>query len=192
MADRVVYGIKSLKFMPAVTTGENAGSFPDFSESLASLYGMKMIVPDSFNMNQEDPEKLDVEWEEVEDIAMSIQTRKGTRSFTVSTNDMSEEAFKYFLGWQKPTEGNDPNKDWEVEPVSFMLPPQAVELETMPADKYPGIIRQWAKVEVVVKETGVVGKSGLSNLELTCTIMANFNKDNKQIPGSRRKQVVSA
>lgn len=105
---------------------------------------------------------------------------------------MSEEAFKYFLGWQKPTEGNDPNKDWEVEPVSFMLPPQAVELETMPADKYPGIIRQWAKVEVVVKETGVVGKSGLSNLELTCTIMANFNKDNKQIPGSRRKQVVSA
>lgn len=192
MADRVVYGIKSLKFMPAVTTGENAGSFPDFSESLASLYDMKMIVPDSFNMNQEDPEKLDVEWEEVEDIAMSIQKRKGTRSFTVSTNDMSEEAFKYFLGWQKPTEGNDPNKDWEVEPVSFMLPPQAVELETMPADKYPGIIRQWAKVEVVVKETGVVGKSGLSNLELTCTIMANFNKDNKQIPGSRRKQVVSA
>jgi hypothetical protein len=192
MADRVVYGIKSLKFMPAVTTGENAGSFPDFSESLASLYDMKMIVPDSFNMNQEDPEKLDVEWEEVEDIAMSIQTRKGTRSFTVSTNDMSEEAFKYFLGWQKPTEGNDPNKDWEVEPVSFMLPLQAVELETMPADKYPGIIRQWAKVEVVVKETGVVGKSGLSNLELTCTIMANFNKDNKQIPGSRRKQVVSA
>lgn len=192
MADRVVYGIKSLKFMPAVTTGENAGSFPDFSESLASLYDMKMIVPDSFNMNQEDPEKLDVEWEEVEDIVMSIQTRKGTRSFTVSTNDMSEEAFKYFLGWQKPTEGNDPNKDWEVEPVSFMLPPQAVELETMPADKYPGIIRQWAKVEVVVKETGVVGKSGLSNLELTCTIMANFNKDNKQIPGSRRKQVVSA
>lgn len=178
--------------MPAVTTGENAGSFPDFSESLASLYDMKMIVPDSFNMNQEDPEKLDVEWEEAEDIAMSIQTRKGTRSFTVSTNDMSEEAFKYFLGWQKPTEGNDPNKDWEVEPVSFMLPPQAVELETMPADKYPGIIRQWAKVEVVVKETGVVGKSGLSNLELTCTIMANFNKDNKQIPGSRRKQVVSA
>ena len=75
MADRVVYGIKSLKFMPAVTTGENAGSFPDFSESLASLYDMKMIVPDSFNMNQEDPEKLDVEWEEVEDIAMSIQTR---------------------------------------------------------------------------------------------------------------------
>lgn len=178
--------------MPAVTTGENAGSFPDFSESLASLYDMKMIVPDSFNMNQEDPEKLDVEWEEVEDIAMSIQTRKGTRSFTVSTNDMSEEAFKYFLGWQKPTEGNDPNKDWEVEPVSFMLPPQAVELETKPVDKYPGIIRQWAKVEVVVKETGVVGKSGLSNLELTCTIMANFNKDNKQIPGSRRKQVVSA
>ena len=192
MADRVVYGIKSLKFMPAVTTGENAGSFPDFSESLASLYDMKMIVPDSFNMNQEDPEKLDVEWEEVEDIAMSIQTRKGARSFTVSTNDMSEEAFEYFLGWQKPTEGNDPNKDWEVEPVSFMLPPQAVELETMPADKYSGIIRQWAKVEVVVKETGVVGKSGLSNLELTCTIMANFNKDNKQIPGSRRKQVVSA
>lgn len=178
--------------MPAVITGENAGSFPDFSESLASLYDMKMIVPDSFNMNQEDPEKLDVEWEDVEDIAMSIQTRKGTRSFTVSTNDMSEEAFKYFLGWQKPTAGNDPNKDWEVEPVSFMLPPQAVELETMPADKYPGIIRQWAKVEVVVKETGVVGKSGLSNLELTCTIMANFNKDNKQIPGSRRKQVVSA
>ena len=177
--------------MPAVTTGENAGSFPDFSESLASLYDMKMIVPDSFNMNQEDPEKLDVEWEEVEDIAMSIQTRKGTRSFTVSTNDMSEEAFKYFLGWQKSTE-EGPNKDWEVEPVSFMLPPQAVELETMPADKYPGIIRQWAKVEVVVKETGVVGKSGLSNLELTCTIMANFNKDNKQIPGSRRKQVVSA
>lgn len=192
MADRVVYGIKSLKFMPAVTTGENAGSFPDFSESLASLYDMKMIVPDSFNMNQEDPEKLDVEWEEVEDIAMSIQTRKGTRSFTVSTNDMSEEAFKYFLGWQNPTAESDPNKDWEVEPVSFMLPPQAVELETMPADKYPGIIRQWAKVEVVVKETGVVGKSGLSNLELTCTIMANFNKDNKQIPGSRRKQVVSA
>ena len=192
MADRVVYGIKSLKFMLAVTTGENAGSFPDFSESLASLYDMKMIVPDSFNMNQEDPEKLDVEWEEVEDIAMSIQTRKGTRSFTVSTNDMSEEAFKYFLGWQKPTGESDPNKDWEVEPVSFMLPPQAVELETMPADKYPGIIRQWAKVEVVVKETGVVGKSGLSNLELTCTIMANFNKDNKQIPGSRRKQVVSA
>ena len=38
MADRVVYGIKSLKFMPAVTTGENAGSFPDFSESLASLH----------------------------------------------------------------------------------------------------------------------------------------------------------
>ena len=177
--------------MPAVTTGEKAGSFPDFSESIASLYDMKMIVPDSFNMNQEDPEKLDVEWEEVEDIAMSIQTRKGTRSFTVSTNDMSEEAFKYFLGWQKSTE-EDSNKDWEVEPVSFMLPPQAVELETMPADKYPGIIRQWAKVEVVVKETGVVGKSGLSNLELTCTIMANFNKDNKQIPGSRRKQVVSA
>ena len=76
MADRVVYGIKSLKFMPAVTTGENAGSFPNFSEALASLYDMKMIVPDSFNMNQEDPEKLDVEWEEVEDIAMSIQTRK--------------------------------------------------------------------------------------------------------------------
>ena len=87
---------------------------------------MKMIVPDSFNMNQEDPEKLDVEWEEVEDIAMSIQTRKGTRSFTVSTNDMSEEAFKYFLGWQKPTGEGDPNKDWEVEPVTFILPPQAV------------------------------------------------------------------
>ena len=58
MADRVVYGIKSLKFMPAVTTGENAGSFPNFSEASASLYDMKMIVPDSFNMNQEDPEKI--------------------------------------------------------------------------------------------------------------------------------------
>lgn len=178
--------------MPAITTGENAGAFPDFSSAGATLYDMKMIVPDSFNMNQDDPEKLDVEWEEVEDIAMSIQTRKGTRSFTISTNDMSEEAFKYFLGWMKPTEEGDANSGWEVEPVSFMLPPQAVELETMPADKYPGIIRQWAKVEVVVKETGVVGKSGLSNLELTCTIMANFDQKNKQIPGSRRKQVVSA
>jgi hypothetical protein len=186
MADQIVYGIKHLKFAPAITTGDTAGAYPDFATA-AGVYDFKMIVPDSFTLSQNDAEKLDVEWEEVDDIAMSIVTRKGTRSFTVSTNDLSPEAYKYFLGWNTVTTTDDPNKGWDVEPVNFTLPPQAIELETQPADKYPGIIRQWAKVNVDVKETGTIGKSGLSNLELTCTIVANLDKNNKQISGSRRK-----
>lgn len=192
MADQIVYGIKRLRFHAANTTGETAGTYPDFDADSAEIFDMKMIVPDSFSMSQDDPEKLEVEWEEVDDIAMSIITRKGTRSFTVSTNDMSPEAFEYFMGWKKVTESENPDNGWEVEPVSFSLPPQAIELETQPADKYPGIIRQWAKATVDVKETGTVGKSGLSNLELTCTIVANLDKNNKQISGSRRKAVVVA
>lgn len=188
---RVVYGLQHLKFVDAIIAGDTAGSFPDFAAAVG-IFDMTMIVPDSFNQNQDDAENLEVEWEEVDGVALRIETKKGAQSFTVSTNDMSPEVYEKFMGWVLDVNAESANKDWEVAPVNFVLPPQAVELETKPADKFPAIIRQWAKVQVSVKETGVVGKSGLSNLELTCTILANTDKDGKQIPGTRRKKVVVA
>lgn len=175
-----VYGIEYLKLAPAIESGENAGSYPEFET--ASQFSVTAIVKDSFSHNDTAPGDNDIEVEDMDTLYASLPSDVGSEGFTLQTYDMGEEAYKYLLGYAK-------KGDWMEEIVNYSLPNQAVELKTKAYQDFPARIFQWARMKVKVTKTGNVGKSGFPNFNLEFKKLANMDKSGKQIGGARNKEV---
>ena len=172
------YGIEYIAMGDALPDGE----FPTV-EVGAAANKITNIVVDSFTRDQEDDQETDVYWEDYDGVGVILKGEKGKKTLTVSSNDMSEEAYKRFLGYK--TAGG-----WTEEDPSFTLPPQFVQLKTRAIDIYPARIHQYTPCDVVVKETGTIGKNGLPELQFTITRTANKDAAGKQVKGHRFQDVV--
>lgn len=179
------YGVVHLKMMPAITTGETAGAYPDFDKMVDGETGfsVKAIVKDSFNYDDTEASTTNIEIEDSDDFFATIKTDNGQKGFTVETYDLSDEAMKYLLGYAVGTDG------WLEEGVTYELPSQAVEILTRKLEEFPSMKLQWAKMSVSVIRTGSIGKSGLPSLQLKFVKLANFNKDGEEVSGARRKAI---
>jgi hypothetical protein len=172
MAD-VNFGIKQVKFAPA----ESDGTFPDFDDDGIIV---PMIVVDSFVYDKEDDQTSDITWEDFDDVGIKLPGQKGNRSIVLQTNDLEDDVLEYFTGMTV-------SNDWKLEGVGFELSTQAMQIITRTIDTYPAKQIEYAKLKVEVKESGTLGKNGLPNLTLTCTVLANMNTSGVQIPGKRWK-----
>lgn len=179
MAGTAVYGIDYLKLAPAIESGENAGSYPEF-ETVSTKFNVKAIVKDSFQFNDSAPGTNDIEVEDMDEYYASLQSAPGQKGFTLQTYDMGSDAYKYLTGYAQ-------NDDWMEETPGFELPNQAVELKTKSLKGFPAKVFQWARMKMTVTRTGTIGKSGFPNFNLEFKQLANLNKDGKEISGARNK-----
>lgn len=177
--DTAVYGIEHLKLAPAVESGENAGTYPDF-ETVSAKFMVRAIVKDSMQYNDSAPGTNDIEVEDLENIYASLPSDPGKKGFTLQTYDMGPIAYKYLLGYVE--------KDgWTEETPGFKLGNQAVELKTKAIDGFPARLFQWARMKVVVTRSGTIGKSGFPNFNLEFQQLANLDKAGLEIAGARNK-----
>lgn len=176
MATEAVYGIETLKLMPAVK-----GDFPDFG---TSSFVVRAIVKDSFSYNDTAPTENNVEIEDSDEYFATIFTDNGKHGFTLQTYDMGEEAYKYFMGYTK----NEVSGYME-EPNSFTLTDQAAQITTKKLGDFPAKVFEWARMSVKVSRTGTIGKSGFPNFQLEFTKLGNFDSDGKEVCGARWKEV---
>jgi len=172
--NNVDYGIEKI----VMTAAKSDGSFPNF-ESATPKIDISLIVVDSFSKDKEDDQTTDLEVEEIDDVFLTLKGRKGKRSITFQSYDLSAEQYKYFLGYKENTEG-----ELEETP-GFVLPPQAMQMTTRTIDQYPAKIHSWAKLDVKVKESGTIGKNGLPNLQFDLTIPANLGTTGNELPNHK-------
>ena len=169
----VDYGIEKI----VMTAASSNGAYPNF-ETAASKAEIRLIVLDSFNRDKEDDQTTDIEVEDIDDVFLTLPGKKGKRSISFSTYDLSKAQYTYFLGYEE--------KEGEmIEKPGFILPPQAMQLTTKDIDKYPARVHSWAKTDVKVKETGTIGKNGLPNLQFDITLPANLDADGKVTPNHK-------
>ena len=173
MAALVDYGIEKIVMTPA----EADGTFPNF-ETATNKAEISLIVLDSFQKDKEDDQTTDIEVEDIDDVFLTLKGRKGKRSITFGTYDLSKEQYKYFLGYEE-------DDDEMIEKPGFVLPPQAMQMTTRTIDNYPAKIHTWAKLDVKVKETGTTGKNGLPNLQFDITLTANLGTGNTELPNHK-------
>ena len=179
-----VYGIKHLKMTPATADG----TFPDFENA---EFNMRFINDSSMSFNDTEPSTTDIRVEDLKEPLLQIETDSGSRGFTLEVLDMSEDAYKYLMGFKTiaDSETDNPNKGWTVETPDFKLAPQAVELETQAIDNFPAQKYQWAKMKVTVVRAGTIGRGGVPNFSLTFTQMANTDESGNEIPGFRIRAI---
>lgn len=182
-----VYGIKHLKMTPATADG----TYPDFENA---EFNVRFIGDSTMSFNDSEPSTTDIRVEDMKEPLMQLETDSGSRGFTLDVLDMSEDAYKYLMGFKTiaDSETDNPNKGWTVETPDFKLAPQAVELETLPIDKFPAQKYQWAKMKVSVVRAGTIGRGGVPNFTLTFTQTANTDESGNEIPGFRIKAIVEA
>lgn len=190
MADNksvAVYGIKHLKMTPATADG----TFPNYENA---KFEVRFIGDSTMSFNDTEPSTTDIRVEDMKDPLLQIETDSGSRGFTLEVLDMSEDAYKYLMGFKTiaDSEADNPNKGWTVETPDFKLGPQAVELETLAIDKFPAQKYQWAKMKVTVVRAGTIGRGGVPNFTLTFTQMANTDESGAELPGFRIKAITEA
>lgn len=175
MSNRGIYGINTVKLLPAT----KYGAYPDFTK-LGAGFLVTAIVKDSASFNDTAPSTTNIEIEDSDLPFATIENDKGTHGFTLQTYDMGEDAMKYLLGYEKSDDTN-----WLEEGISFVLPNQAVELVTARYGNQAPVCFQWANMKCVVSRTGTLGKSGFPNFQLEFTQNVNRDKSGAQIKGSR-------
>ena len=174
---KVDYGIEKVLMTPALPDG----SYPDF-ETADPVIAVQLIVLDSFSREKEDDQQTDIEVEDLDDILLTVRGKKGKRTISFQSYNMSSEQYAYFMGYEQGT-GADVGA--MLEKPGFVLVPQAMQLTTRAIDKYPAKIHTWAKVDVKVKETGNLSKNGLPNLQFDITIPANLSASNDELPNHK-------
>lgn len=187
---QVIYGVSKFIFAPASTEGETAGQFPDFTGE--KVLELPAIAMDSFTLDRDDDSVNDIYVEQEKDPWLHITTQTGAKTLTLQTYDNSPGVREYFLGAKAVSEASDPNNGWLVEDPSFELPLQAIHFETLPVGNYKAMEIEFMPVKCTVKDTGTVGRSGLTVLEISMTVMSNHDKDGKEIANGRRKELGSA
>lgn len=181
---QALYGIKSIKVMDVADNG----AFPLFNNITEGVNGVtiKAIVRDSFTFSDSAPSQTTIDVEEVDTTYLALNSDDGTLSFSFGTYDMSEECMKYF---QSYTEGEGANEGFLVAAPQRKSLVCAVQVVTREQGDIPSFQMEWAKLKIEVARTGTLGKSGLPNLTLTCTEVANLDNSGKAVPNFRRKAV---
>lgn len=179
-----VYGIEHLKMTPATADG----TFPNFE---SAEFDVRFISDSTMSFNDTEASTTPVPVEDMKEPLLQLETDSGSRGFTLESVDMSEDAYKYLMGFKTipDSETDNPNKGWTVETPEFKLGPQAVELETLAIDKFPAQKYQWAKMKVTVVRAGTIGRGGVPNFTLTFTQIANTDESGVEIPGFRIKAI---
>lgn len=181
MARSAVYGIQSIKF---AETPKN-GVFPTTWEE----FEMTAIVKDSFSFNDTTPSETNIEVEDMDENYATLESDKGSSGFTVQTYDMSEGAYKFFLGY---AEGSEANEGYMVETPGWELGNKAVQITTRKFGDFPAKVFEWASMKIAVTRTGTIGKSGFPNLNLVFTKQAFTDADGKEVAGARWKVLEDA
>lgn len=174
MAKTAAYGINTVSLAAPV-----AGGFPTAFTG-EGTFSFKAIVQDSVQFNDAAPSTNDINVEETDDIYATLNSDNGTKGFTMQTYDLSEESYKYLLGFTK-----DANTKWNVEPTERLKLVKAVQIVTRTFDDFPSKTFQWAKMDIAVTKAGTIGKSGFPNLSLTFKQLANYDADGKVQSGHR-------
>lgn len=173
MAKTAAYGISSVSLATPV-----AGSFPT-SFTGSDTFSFKAIVQDSVQFNDAAPGTNDINVEETDDIYATLNSDNGTKGFTMQTYDLSEESYKYLMGF---TKGVD---KWNVEPTQRLKLLKAVQIVTRSFDDFPSKTFQWAKMDITVTKAGTIGKSGFPNLSLEFKQLANYDANGDIKSGHR-------
>lgn len=183
-----VYGVRHVKLAESLTTG----LYPDFAT--APIFNVRLIADGSFTFNDSAPSTTDVNVEDLSRPMTKLSTDGGVEGFTLETYDLSTDAFEYLKGYVAvPTsDADNTNKGWTVSTPGFILPAQAVQIETLPIDDFPAKIFEYAKMKVTVVKGGSVGKGGHPNFNLTFEQLANTNASGVEISGDRNKTIVVA
>lgn len=176
MAKDGVYGIDSIKFAESPTDG----LFP----KTWTAFEMKAIVKDSFSFNDTAPSENNIEVEDMDDYYAILQSDKGSKGFTLQTYDLSEEAFKFFYGYE---EGQGDSEGYLVEKPGFELTNKAVQITTKKFSDFPAKVFEWANMKLTVTKSGTIGKSGFPNLNIDFKKQAFVNSEGKEIAGARWK-----
>lgn len=174
MAKNAAYGINTVKLASPV-----AGGFPTTFDGDGCL-NFKAIVQDSVQFNDAAPGTNDINVEETDDIYATLNSDNGSKGFTMQTYDLSEENYKYLLGFTK-----DSTTGWNSEPTERLKLIKAVEIVTRTFDDFPSKTFQWAKMDILVTKAGTIGKSGFPNLSLTFKQLANYDADGVVKSGHR-------
>lgn len=164
MAKNAAYGINSVKLAEPV-----AGAFPTTFDGNGCL-SFKAIVQDSVQFNDAAPGTNDINIEETDDIYARLNSDNGSKGFTMQTYDLSEENYKYLMGFTK-----DASTGWNNEPTERLKLVKAVQIITREFDDFPSKTFEWAKMDIQVTKAGTVGKSGFPNLTLTFLQLANYD-----------------
>lgn len=172
------YGIQSFKIKPAILSGENVGSLPDFDD-MTDGYEFTAIADASVSINQTEASKNEIFIENARTAYMTLDGTPGSKSIVLSSYDHSPEAQEYLFGStiETDSDGNTVIK----ETPNFKLGNQAVEIVTLAQNGHPSRRICYANVEASVIETGTIGRGGLSSYQVTLTIVSNYNKDGKVI-----------
>lgn len=174
MAKTAAYGISTVSLAEPV-----AGDFPTaFTGS--GTFAFKAIVQDSVQFNDAAPSTNDVNVEETDDIYATLNSDNGTKGFTMQTYDLSEESYKFLLGFSK-----DSSTKWNNEPTQRLKLVKAVQIVTRAFDDFPSKTFQWAKMDITVIKAGTIGKSGFPNLSLTFKQLANYDSEGNVKSGHR-------
>lgn len=168
------YGISSVSLATPV-----AGGFPTSFEG-DDAFKFKAIALDSLTFNDAAPSQNDVYVEETDDIYATLDSDSGTKGFTMQTYDISEESYKYLMGFSK-----DSATGWNNEPTERLKLTKAVQIVTRSFDDFPSKTFQWAKMDIQVTKAGNIAKSGFPNLSLTFKQLANYDSDGKAQSGHR-------
>lgn len=174
MAKTAAYGISSVSLATPV-----AGGFPTSFDG-DDAFKFKAIVIDSLTFNDAAPSQNDVYVEETDDIYATLDSDSGTKGFTMQTYDISEESYKYLMGFSK-----DATTGWNTEPTERLKLTKAVQIVTRTLDDFPSKTFQWAKMDIQVTKAGNIAKSGFPNLSLTFKQLANYDSNGKAQSGHR-------
>lgn len=174
MSKTAAYGISSVSLATPV-----AGSFPT-SFAGNDAFTFKAIVQDSVQFNDAAPSTNDINVEETDDIYATLNSDSGTKGFTMQTYDISEESYKYLMGFTK-----NETTGWNSEPTERLKLVKAVQIVTREFDDFPSKTFQWAKMDITVTKAGTIGKSGFPNLSLTFKQLANYDASGSAQSGHR-------
>ena len=170
----VEYGIQEIRLMAANTDG----SMPDFDSTDAKV--VRLIVIDSFQEDQENDQEVNLYEEGVKYPVSTFISQFGQKTITFQTYDLSQDQLAYLLGYTF-------ENGYIVENPGYILPRQAMQLITKPIGAYPAKVREWSRLNVMVKKTGTTGKNGLPYLQLDMKTLAN-----SEMSGYRERIVTSS
>ncbi len=177
------WGVESVKFAPIVDSPTSTKSpFP----TAWTEFGMKAIVKDSLQFNDQAPSTSNIEIEDSDNYYAVLQSDAGSEGFTIQTYDMSDAAAKFFLGYTK-------SGDYMVETPKFCLQNHAVQIVTKGTDEFPQKTFEWANMKITVTKSGTIGKSGFPNINIECLKQAVFDATTgDELPSARWKTASTA
>lgn len=191
MGKDVSHGIELMQFADAPASGKFPAESVWNGNDSASLRNFRAIKPGSFTENQDADETVDIEVEDAEGIYLTLNGKKGKKSFEVESYDLSDAALKYFMGYATADASADSNlTGYLVKPVNFEMKRQCMRIldrNVGSDDKRKVWLYMPCKVTGVI--SGARSKTELRTVKLTVVLEANFDATGKEIPNEAVKSV---